>query len=228
MHAEAVARRVRHRINQTLHEMSQRRRQLGVLPASRMDRERLAPERVRHLVGEQPRGVDDDRGGDPLAPGLDLGRHACRVAADEPRRRQDRDVAVPADVGERAHERLGGDDAGRRRPERRVRRRVRLALANERFIHERQLHAVRAPALEKRLELRHLRGAGRDDQFSAAPVRHAVARAELVQPIAPLHAQPRLERSLRIVDARVDHAAVVRARLHAGPRVPLEYADGAS
>ena len=53
------------------------------------------------------------------------------------------------------------------------------------------------------------------------------SRAECVQPLAPLDAQPRLQRVGRIVEAGVDHAAVVRGRRLARPRVPLEDADRA-
>ena len=61
-----------------------------------------------------------------------------------------------------------------------------------------------------------------DDQLAEARVRDAVARAEFVQEPAAFDAQTRLQRPRRIVEAGVDHAAVVRARFEAGARMPLE------
>ena len=56
-------------------------------------------------------------------------------------------------------------------------------------------------------------------------VRHPAPRAEVVEPLAPFHAEPRFQRIRRIVQAGVDDAAVVRARFHAGPPVAIEDGD---
>ena len=64
-----------------------------------------------------------------------------------------------------------------------------------------------------------------DDQLAAAPVRDAVRRAELVEQPRAVDAVPRLQRASRIVDAGVNHLAVVRARAHAGARLALEHTD---
>ena len=55
---------------------------------------------------------------------------------------------------------------------------------------------------------------------------HAVPLAELVHQSLAFDAEPRLQRAGRIVDAGVDHAAVMRARVEPGPGVPFEHADG--
>jgi len=65
----------------------------------------------------------------------------------------------------------------------------------------------------------------RDDQFAASPVRNIVCGAELVQHSRAIDAVPRLERAGRIVDARVYHLTVVRARRHSGTRLFLQHAN---
>ena len=56
-----------------------------------------------------------------------------------------------------------------------------------------QRDPVRACRRRERLECRKLRGGGGHDQLAAAPVGDAALAAELVQPLATGHAQPRLE-----------------------------------
>ena len=48
--------------------------------------------------------------------------------------------------------------------------------------------------------------------------------AEPIQLLPPFGTQPGLERSLRVVDARVDHTGVVRARVQPHLRMTLDYA----
>src|SRR5207302_9216095 len=62
------------------------------------------------------------------------------------------------------------------------------------------------------------------NELAQSRVRHMVLGAELVQETASLDAEPCLERTGWMVQPGVDHAAVVRARLEAGARVPLQYA----
>ena len=105
---------------------------------------------------------------------------------------------------------------------------VRLALRarTRRPRSARSLTPFAQPDREQLLERRHLRRVGGDDQLAGPRVRNVVLRAERVQPIAPLDAQPRLQRSGRIVDAGVNDAAVVGARLHPRAGMALEEADG--
>jgi hypothetical protein len=56
----------------------------------------------------------------------------------------------------------------------------------------------------------------RDDQLSAAGMRHVVGRTELVEHARAVHAVPCLQAAGRIVHAAVNHLAVVRAGAHAG------------
>src|SRR4051812_9858341 len=63
------------------------------------------------------------------------------------------------------------------------------------------------------------------DQLAATDVRHLILGAELIQLTASFHAKPGLERTSRVIEAGVDHAAVVRARVEAGPGMAFEEAD---
>jgi hypothetical protein len=87
------------------------------------------------------------------------------------------------------------------------------------------VHSVGAALCEQRFEGGLLRRVGGHDELAAALVRDATRNAVVEQPTGAIDAQLGLERSGRVVDARVDHAAVVRARFHARLRVLLEHAD---
>jgi hypothetical protein len=60
-----------------------------------------------------------------------------------------------------------------------------------------------------------LGGVGRDDHLAAALVGDAALLAVVVHLACALHAQARLERAGRVVDARVDHARVVAGLMRA-------------
>src|SRR5438552_4145332 len=77
----------------------------------------------------------------------------------------------------------------------------------------------------QRLERGKLALVMRDDELPASPMRHAVRGAELVHQTRALDAMPRLERSGWIVNACVNHLAVVCAGGQAGPRLFFEDAD---
>src|SRR6266702_1472719 len=76
-------------------------------------------------------------------------------------------------------------------------------------------HAVFLAARHDAFELGNLVARSRDEQFAAALVRHAAFGAVVVQHLAATHAQCRLERTTRIVDARVYHFAVAGTRADA-------------
>jgi hypothetical protein len=59
-------------------------------------------------------------------------------------------------------------------------------------------------------ELPSLLGRCRHDELAATPMRHAALCGVGIQQVLAFHAQPRLERALRVVDARVNHFAVAR------------------
>src|SRR6185295_1967472 len=67
-----------------------------------------------------------------------------------------------------------------------------------------------------------------DDELSTAIAGDVVGGAERVQPRRAFDAQRCLQRGCRIVDAGVDDAAVVGARLHAQARLTLDDADAPS
>lgn len=84
--------------------------------------------------------------------------------------------------------------------------------------HVNGLPAVRVQLLELvalRLVLGH-------DPFARVAVRHRVLGAEVVQQLPAPHAELRLERRGRVVDARVDDLAVARRRFRAERRVTLD------
>ena len=110
------------------------------------------------------------------------------------------------------HQAVAVDDAGGRRQQRGLAGQVRLQRQRLGLREQLQItHAVGGCALADGTQLVHLRRAGGDYQLAAAPVRDAAFGAVAVQKLFPLHAQPRLEGTLRVVDARVDHLAVARA-----------------
>src|SRR5262249_46165814 len=76
-----------------------------------------------------------------------------------------------------------------------------------------------AAGLAEPLELGTLDG---DDQLAAALVWNPAAGAVLVELARAFDAEPRLQRSGLVVDAGVDHAAVVRALVSGYPRLALE------
>jgi len=87
---------------------------------------------------------------------------------------------------------------------------MRLALADTGGVEQLEaLHAIGLSAFPQGVEPRQLAGFGRDDQFPDSTVLDAFLVAVLPRELSPLDAEPRLERTRRIVDARMDDAAVV-------------------
>jgi hypothetical protein len=77
----------------------------------------------------------------------------------------------------------------------------------------------------QRFERRHFVRRCSDDELAASRVRDVVCGAEGVEQVAPLDAEPRLQRAGWIVEAGVDDAAVVRAGGPADFAVAFEQAD---
>ena len=92
VHAESVARRVRQRIDERVDERSLGGRQLGVLAAARIDRERLAPEQSRHLVCIQAGRVHHRAREDRFALGVQHDPVAVWIRAGETGAWQERDT----------------------------------------------------------------------------------------------------------------------------------------
>ena len=118
---------------------------------------------------------------------------------------------------------FGGDDSGGRHFQRGGRFDVGFAGAHRGAVHDAQtLDAVGAAIFGEVFEVCYLLRVMRHHELAAIPVRHIVRGAEFVQHPVARDAQPRLQRARRIVDARMDYAAVARARSHAEPRHLLD------
>ena len=152
---------------------------------------------------------------------------ACRSAPTQLRAGQEDHAGVVAGAQQRLDERLGVDDAGLGRPERgdRACTAARARAMNARSTISRPSTPLSTPRRCSASSCGISSLVVRDDQLAAARVRHAVRGAELVEQPPAFDAEPRLQRAGRIVDAGVDHAAVVRAGVQARARVPLEDAD---
>src|SRR4030095_15071135 len=108
-------------------------------------------------------------------------------------------------------------DAGRRRQEARDGRHLGLEPAALFSPDERERDAVARPAREQALEFGLLLLSQGADQLAGPPVGDHGALAELVEQLLAPHAQPRLQGSLGVVHAGVDHLAVAARGLAAGP-----------
>ena len=151
------------------------------------------------------------------------------IGADQSGAGEEEYAGVGTRAEQRFHERLGVEDAALGRPESRDRRHRRLTRVDEAGVDELQpFDAVRRAAPRERLELIVLAGVMRNNQLAAFHVGNGMLRAELVQQAPTLDAQPRFQRTGGIVEAGVNHAAVVRARFEARPSVPLDQAHGVS
>jgi hypothetical protein len=119
----------------------------------------------------------------------------------------------------------GGEvgDAGRRGVERRDAACVGLDLGDPGRVDAPQPgDAVRPRAPLDLLERRELALLGRDDQLAAALDANPVPLAERVQERRAADAEARLQRARRVVDPRVDDAAVVAGLVRGDARLPLE------
>ena len=212
--------RVRHRIDEVLDEAPARGREVVVLAAERHDAHvGLDAARPRHAVRVQPRAVDQHprldrplrRLGDDRAVALD-GRHQPRARHDPPALAS-RSPARTAATRRRSSRCPSPRRAAPPRP--RCAARARAARrARARVMLRRPLASPRCRRFSRRPSSLLV---GRDDDLAASLVRHAVLVAEAVERLAALRAQRRLQRTRRVVEARVDDAAVV-ARLVRGDR----------
>src|ERR1700733_9424654 len=86
-----------------------------------------------------------------------------------------------------------------------------LLRANDR----KALHTVVAPTLRQRFQFRLLAYIRGHHQLPALAMWYVVLGAEFEGQAIAFNAMPSLKRTLRIVDARMDHTAVARAGSHA-------------
>ena len=241
MHAQATLLVLRHRV----HQMSQRARLLGrhnvvvaplvhrlAQPWRRIAAIERVPTHRRHLRRTEPRAIHQHLAGDrrrlPVRP-----RHRQLEAAGNPRDRghfvlqRDPRAALLRRCRIRRHEPGLIDDACRAGVQRgrAAHRRFQLAQARDIADHRHLRNAVLGRTPCHALQRIKLRLVNRDDQLADAVRPHAVRRAPFVQQRVALDAQRVLQRSGRIVDARMDDAAVVRTGLVPVPTVPVDDRD---
>ncbi len=203
-------------------------RQLRVLAAARINGERLAAKHPGHIVRIEPGGVHDLSGEDGLALGASaMPSRPAVVGADQPRARQEDHAGGLAEPQQRLDQRLGVDDAGLGRVQGRCRRaraaRARRQSAVDDLEGPRRRwpsRAPEAPAASGSQSRRRPRSACRSRRWGTS-----CCCAERRTAGGALDAQPGLERAGGIVDAGVNHAAVVRAGVEPGARMALEHAD---
>src|SRR4051812_26173331 len=103
---------------------------------------------------------------------------------------------------------------------------MRFALLDECAVDERQpFDAIGIACLLQALQDRCLALVPGDDQLSTTMMRHSMRSTELEEHASASDTVLGLQRSSRIVDARVNDLAVVRAGAHAGARLAFQDAD---
>ena len=103
-----------------------------------------------------------------------------------------------------------------------------LTLPDELRADHLEARAVRRATSAQVLERRDFVFVGGYEQLSTAGMWNAVKFAEPEEPLSTFDAEPCLERPRWIVDAGMNHAAVVRAHPAPDARVALEHADACS
>ena len=94
-------------------------------------------------------------------------------------------------------------------------RNVRLPLSHSFAVQQAQpRNTILSAIFGQLLEFLDLMGVGGYDQFPAIPMRNVILSAECVQLPIALHAQPRFQGILRIINTGMDHAAVPRTGCH--------------
>ena len=227
MNAEAEAVGVGKRIDQIVDEVRFGAHQLAVFSAHGIDAIVAVSKHRGDFVRVEPRAIDHAARFDGFLgafrafTGISLDECygdgiRARVEPHDARARQQACSLIRGHARERFDQVFGGDDAGRRHFQRGGGFDVRLAGAHRGAVHHAQTHdAVGAAVFGQMFELRFLFRVMSHHELAAIPVRHVVRGAEFVQHAVARHAQPRFQRAGRIVDARMDHAAVARARAHA-------------
>ena len=215
---------VRHGIDEAVHPVPARA-QLRVLAAARIDRERFAAEGVatpRRRTG--PPALTTIRA-EIVSRSDAASRPSGRgIAARAPRRQEER-VFRAADAAQRSHERLGLDDAAwsattAPRPRATCGSRARTNAAS----------TISSPSTPLAVRVRRSDSSVRESRRRRAATMSLPHRAcgtscvaqNAVQPARALDAEARLQRAARIVDAGVDDAAVVGARLHPRPGMLID------
>ena len=225
VHAKSGARRVRQWIHQRIDPCAPGGDELRILPTTRENLEPRGPEPCRHVVGKETGSVDDGLRANAFVSCDELDGTRYRRRIDQRRADQHRDIEISGQSGQHPDQAIGIDNAGVGRPQSGHSTDVRFAGAHERAIDQLDGDTVGAGRSGQRFEHWHFMFIRCHDEFAAARVPNVVGRAEVVQPIATLHAQSGLERAGGVVDAGVNHAAVPRAGAMARTHVAFEDAD---
>ena len=215
VHAEERELRVRHRVDETADQVGAG--QVVVLPAERDD-PRRRPRAGQHgdPVGLQAGAVDQLPRPHVTAGGLD------RAAADRGHRGAEADLGAGQLRVRRRHRRVVADpglrgvqagDAGD----------VRLVLADAVRAEPGERHAVGGAALEELLQPRQLVLRRGDHDLAGHLVRDPVLAAELDHLPGALDRVPRFAAAGHVVEATVDHAAVVAGLVRGEPLLLLQH-----
>jgi hypothetical protein len=227
VHAEERQRRVRHRVDLPAHELRPREPQVG---AAERDDPHVGPRAGRR--GEAVRPGARAGHGPPRA----HGRRAPvehRLHVIRPLEQRANAVADPDLAPVRPHVvRVGGghravvDHPRVRRVQCREAARRRLDRGDlVRPEPRHPLHPVRLRSALELVEPGEVGVAHGHHELPAALHGDPALRAVRVERGGALHAQPRLQRPGRVVEAGVDHAAVVAGLVRAEPVLPLEHDD---
>ena len=224
MNPEAKPITVRQRINKILDQQRLRPADFAVFSAHRINPPGVVSEQRRNFIRKKPRRIDH---------AFHLNRFGLRIlfipdpqshADGVPRRLQRHNLCARNNVRPLicCHSCVGmyeffrRDDPCGRHIQRGGAFDKRFANANlDRTDNPQALNAVILAALLQRNKLFFLMRIGRHHEFPRVPERHVVLLAEIVGEAIPLNAVPRLQRIFRIVDSRMIHPAVPRARRHA-------------
>jgi hypothetical protein len=228
VHPQEGVARVGHGIDESVHERGVRGAQPEVLAAERDDPHvaRRADHAGQGVAGQ---AAARDHVVEPVhgrVPGQD--RHRPGVLAHRGDRGGEQDAATarPQLQGERGADGHVVDDGGTRRVERRDPRDVGLDLAHAAPVQPDEAgHLVAARPILDVGETRQLAVVEGDDQLAELLVGQAVLGAEVPQHRAAPPAQPGLQRSRLVVEAGVDHPAVVPGLVGGEPVLLLQHDD---
>ena len=209
VHAQEGQLGVGHRVDQPPHEVGRAVGQLAVLAPERHDaHRRLVAQQARDPVGVQPGAADHGIGRQLAAGGLDHDLARTVVATDDLGARQEARTSVAQPPDEDIADGAVVDDAGLRHVQRGDGRDVGLVLAGRDGREPGDRQAVGEPALLQGREPLELVARGGHDELAGHPVRHALGPGECEHRRRPGPAPARLAASGRVVQARVQDAAV--------------------
>ena len=228
VHAQEGEIGVGHGVDEVAHEAQRLRSQRVVLAAEGNDAQRrVEAGEPRDAVGHQPGAVDEVARLERAVAGVEAEAVAAGAqtgdldaGADDPAAGFDQRAVAPRDgvvVGDARRGDVQGADAAGGGLELGEFFGADLADAG---------HAVGPAAVGQRVQAAGLRLVGRHDDLAAALVGDVVLPAELQHLLGPAHGEPRLGGAGPIVEAAVDHAAVVPRLVLTDVGLLLDHDDG--